>query len=121
MYVCTYVICTLYVRTHVYVHVHTSTVKPDLPRDYEEQTWTKLREAILAVQRQKHISYSLEELYQAVENMCSYSMAAKLYDKLRTECEDHVKSLVPVFQQYPQLTIYPCRCHWGGGGGGVRH
>ena len=47
---------------------------------------------------------SLEELYQAVENMCSHRMAAKLYDSLRVECERHVRSLAPVFRQYP-LTV----------------
>ena len=56
---------------------------------------------IVAVQLQRSISYSLEELYQAVENMCSHKMAANLYSNLRRECDHHVQSLVPKFNQYP--------------------
>lgn len=74
-------------------------IKPDLPENYEVQTWEKLRVAIRAVHTQQPISYSLEELYQAVENMCSHRMAAKLYDNLRVECERHVQSLAPGFRQ----------------------
>ncbi|CAI8003654.1 Cullin-4A [Geodia barretti] len=74
-------------------------VKPDLPENYEAETWSKLAEVIVAVQLQRSISYSLEELYQAVENMCSHKMAANLYSNLRRECDHHVQSLVPKFNQ----------------------
>ena len=76
-------------------------VKPDLPENYEAETWSKLGEVIVAVQLQRSISYSLEELYQAVENMCSHKMAANLYSNLRREGDRHVQSLVPKFNQYP--------------------
>ena len=76
-------------------------VKADLPENYEVETWKKLGEAILAIQRKCSISYSLEELYQGVQNMCSYNMGAQLYTNLKTECERHVRSLAPTFQQYP--------------------
>lgn len=66
--------------------------KPKLPENYQQETWERLREAIVAIQTSKSIKSSLEELYQAVENMCSHKMAAQLYDKLRQLCEDHVKS-----------------------------
>ena len=66
--------------------------------------------AIHAVHNEQPISYSLEELYQAVENMCSHKMAAKLYDSLREECEKHVKLLVPVFRQYPDSLSCVCVC-----------
>ena len=88
-------------------------VKPDLPENYESETWKKLGEVVLAIQTQCSISYSLEELYQAVENMCSHKMAAKLYSNLRVECERHVQSLVPCFQQYPSchvLFLSTCTC-----------
>ena len=74
-------------------------VKADLPENYSEQAWKKLKEAIKAVHHQQPISYSLEELYQAVENMSSHKMAAKLYDSLRVELEGHVTSLSPVFRE----------------------
>lgn len=48
--------------------------KPNLPENYQETTWSKLREAVIAIQTSKAIAYSLEELYQAVENMCSHKV-----------------------------------------------
>lgn len=63
--------------------VFTCTVeKPKLPENYEEQTWEKLKEAVIAIQTSKSIRYSLEELYQAVENMCNHKMASHLYHNL---------------------------------------
>lgn len=82
-----------------------STVKPNLPENYEAETWSKLAQVIVAVQLQRSISYSLEELYQAVENMCSHKMATNLYTNLRMECDRHVLSLVPKFNQYPTPKI----------------
>lgn len=48
--------------------------KPNLPDNYQEHTWSKLREAVVAIQTSTAIAYSLEELYQAVENMCSHKV-----------------------------------------------
>lgn len=48
--------------------------KPNLPENYQETTWCKLREAVVAIQTSRSIDYSLEELYQAVENMCSHKV-----------------------------------------------
>lgn len=59
-----------------------STEKPKLPDNYQEQTWDKLKEAVVAIQTSKSIRYSLEELYQAVENMCNHKMASTLYINL---------------------------------------
>ena len=88
-----------------------SVVKPDLPENYESETCKKLREVIIAIQLQRSISYSLEELYQAVENMCSHKMAASLYSNLRVECERHIQSLVPVFERYPfKFLPHTCTC-----------
>ena len=81
------------------IHTHCDTVKADLPENYGKEAWEKLKQAIHAVHHQEHISYSLEELYQAVENMCSHKMAARLYDSLRVELEGHVTSLSPVFRE----------------------
>ncbi len=85
-------------------------VKPDLPENYERQTWDKLREAICAVHTETPISYSLEELYQAVENMCSHRLAAQVYENLRRECERHVRSLLPTFQRYFPHPPSQCGC-----------
>ena len=76
------------------------TVKPNLPKGFEEQTLVKLEEAVSAIHSCSCISYSLEELYQAVENMCSHKMAGKLYEHLTEKCEKHIK------QRLPKLTLY---------------
>ncbi|XP_017126436.1 cullin-4A [Drosophila elegans] len=65
--------------------------KPTLPDNYSEDTYVKLEEAVIAIQLSKPIKYSLEELYQAVVNMCSHKMDAQLYSKLKELTEQHVK------------------------------
>ncbi|XP_055919720.1 cullin-4A [Eupeodes corollae] len=72
-------------------------LKPTLPENYSEKTCEKLQEAVLAIQLSKPIQYSLEELYQAVENMCSHKMDAQLYAKLTALTENHVKKNVDSF------------------------
>ncbi|KAK0048820.1 cullin-4A [Biomphalaria pfeifferi] len=49
--------------------------KPSMPANFQEVTWEKLQGAVDAIHSSCSIRYSLEELYQAVENMCSYKMA----------------------------------------------
>ncbi|XP_030031725.1 cullin-4A isoform X2 [Manduca sexta] len=71
--------------------------KPNLPENYQETTWGKLREAVIAIQTSKAITYSLEELYQAVENMCSHKMASQLYVNLTNLVEAHVKANIEQF------------------------
>ncbi|KAK7475514.1 hypothetical protein BaRGS_00033270 [Batillaria attramentaria] len=68
--------------------------KPQIPENFEEETWLKLAEAVGAIQRSCAIRYSLEELYQAVENMCSYKMAAGLYQHLQNACQKHFLKLM---------------------------
>lgn len=38
--------------------------KPKLPSDFEEATWSKLRDAVQAVHAKRAVSCSLEELYR---------------------------------------------------------
>ncbi|KAG7310387.1 Cullin-4B [Plutella xylostella] len=70
---------------------------PNLPENYQETTWSKLKEAVIAIQTSKAIDYSLEELYQAVENMCSHKMASQLYVNLTNLVEAHVKANIEQF------------------------
>ncbi|XP_031622090.1 cullin-4B [Contarinia nasturtii] len=72
-------------------------VKPTLPDNYQEKTWEKLQKAVVAIQTSKSIEYSLEELYQAVENMCSHKMDSQLYTKLTALTESHVKLNIKTF------------------------
>lgn len=66
--------------------------KPSLPENYQEETWSKLRRAVHAIHTSSSINESLEELYKAVENMCSHHMGSTVYVRLREECELHVQS-----------------------------
>uniref|UniRef100_A0A8C9U9B7 Cullin 4B n=1 Tax=Scleropages formosus TaxID=113540 RepID=A0A8C9U9B7_SCLFO len=68
--------------------------KPKLPENYTDETWQKLREAVEAIQNSTSIKYNLEELYQAVENLCSHKISAKLYKQLRAVCEEHIKAQI---------------------------
>ncbi|XP_033948791.1 cullin-4B isoform X1 [Pseudochaenichthys georgianus] len=73
--------------------------KPKLPENYTQETWQKLKEAVEAIQNSTSIKYNLEELYQAVENLCSHKISAKLYKQLRAVCEDHIKSQIEQFRE----------------------
>lgn len=71
--------------------------KPKLPDNYQEETWEKLKEAVVAIQTSKSIRYGREELYQAVQNMCSHKMAPTLYANLSSLTEKHVKANIMQF------------------------
>lgn len=73
--------------------------KPKLPDNYTDETWQKLKEAVEAIQNSTSIKYNLEELYQAVENLCSYKISANLYKQLRQVCEDHIKAQIHQFRE----------------------
>ncbi|NXV15105.1 CUL4A protein, partial [Cepphus grylle] len=84
--------------------------RPKLPDNYTQDTWQKLHEAVGAIQSSISIKYNLEELYQAVENLCSYKVSATLYKQLRQVCEDHVKAQILQFREYPFLLVFLNRC-----------
>uniref|UniRef100_A0A8D3DC92 Cullin-4A n=1 Tax=Scophthalmus maximus TaxID=52904 RepID=A0A8D3DC92_SCOMX len=75
--------------------------RPKLAENYTEDTWLKLRDAVGAIQNSTSIKYNLEELYQAVENLCSYKVSPTLYKQLRQVCEDHVQAQIQQFREYP--------------------
>uniref|UniRef100_A0A8C1PDW7 Cullin 4A n=1 Tax=Cyprinus carpio TaxID=7962 RepID=A0A8C1PDW7_CYPCA len=81
----------------MYVRVSCLVCVPDRPKltdSYTEDTWMKLRDAVSAIQNSTSIKYNLEELYQAVENLCSYKVSPLLYKQLRQVCEDHVQAQI---------------------------
>uniref|UniRef100_A0A8C1DQU6 Cullin 4A n=1 Tax=Cyprinus carpio carpio TaxID=630221 RepID=A0A8C1DQU6_CYPCA len=75
--------------------------RPELTDSYTEDTWIKLRDAVSAIQNSTSIKYNLEELYQAVENLCSYKVSPVLYKQLRQVCEDHIQAQIHQFREYP--------------------
>lgn len=82
-------------------------VKPQLSGDFLPQTWEKLREAVISIQNSKPAGTSLEELYQAVQNLCSNQMASTVYMKLRELTDNHVSTVVLQFlhPNYDNLTF----------------
>uniref|UniRef100_A0A671KIA7 Cullin-4A n=1 Tax=Sinocyclocheilus anshuiensis TaxID=1608454 RepID=A0A671KIA7_9TELE len=79
--------------------------QPKLTDSYTEDTWMKLRDAVSAIQNSTSIKYNLEELYQAVENLCSYKVSPVLYKQLRQVCEDHVQAQIHQFREYPSSSL----------------
>nr|XP_057944597.1 cullin-4A [Doryrhamphus excisus] len=73
--------------------------RPKLAENYTEDTWLKLRDAVSAIQNSTSIKYNLEELYQAVENLCSYKVSPTLYKQLRQVCEEHVQAQIHQFRE----------------------
>ncbi|KAG2482358.1 hypothetical protein HYH03_018708 [Edaphochlamys debaryana] len=69
-------------------------VKPELPANFEEVTWAKLKDCVVAVHCKRPVSNSLEELYTAVQDMCLHKMADKLYSRLQQECDTHISAHV---------------------------
>ena len=65
--------------------------KPALPDNFEERSIAKLRRAVVAIQKAERIDTSLEELYQAVENLCNHGKAEQVYANLRDLVEAHVQ------------------------------
>ena len=60
---------------------------PKPPPDFEDSTWERLRAAVRAVCAREAVSDSLESLYRAVEDLCAMKMGARLYERLRDECD----------------------------------
>uniref|UniRef100_A0A8C2KLI3 Cullin-4A n=1 Tax=Cyprinus carpio TaxID=7962 RepID=A0A8C2KLI3_CYPCA len=79
--------------------------RPELTDSYTEDTWIKLRDAVSAIQNSTSIKYNLEELYQAVENLCSYKVSPVLYKQLRQVCEDHIQAQIHQFREYPSSVM----------------
>ncbi|KAI8820589.1 ubiquitin-protein ligase, cullin 4 [Fimicolochytrium jonesii] len=67
-------------------------VKPKLPENYVANTWSRLEQAVRAIHSQQSIPDSLEELYQACENLCYHKKADELYGNLRALCDGHAQA-----------------------------
>ncbi|KAK3844857.1 MAG: cullin-4B [Linnemannia gamsii] len=70
------------------------TVTPQLPENYEIETWKVLQEAVRAIQESRPVQSSLEELYKTCENLCHQKYADSTYNRLKAEVERHVKTVV---------------------------
>lgn len=52
-------------------------VTPKLPEAFEDDSWAKLEAALLAVHNKQPTALSREELYRAVEDLCTWKMAER--------------------------------------------
>mmetsp|Transcript_17124 Transcript_17124/g.35635 ORF Transcript_17124/g.35635 Transcript_17124/m.35635 type:complete len:718 (-) Transcript_17124:1587-3740(-) len=70
-------------------------VQPTVDPKLFEDTWENvLRVAVNAVQGSRGTSYSYEELYGKVEDICRQKNAVLLYSKLEQECNLHISSQI---------------------------
>ncbi|CAN6465251.1 unnamed protein product [Victoria cruziana] len=81
--------------------------KPKVPTNFEEDTWSVLKSAIAAVFLKQPVSCSLEDLYQAVSNLCLHKMGGSLYGRIMKECESHISAtLESLVGQSPDLVVF---------------
>lgn len=70
--------------------------KSVIPDNYQVQAFKKLHEYVIALQNRNFIDYSLEELYQAVEDLCNNNSAELLYNTLVLDIESHIRKILEV-------------------------
>ncbi|KAK4271848.1 hypothetical protein QN277_020479 [Acacia crassicarpa] len=81
--------------------------KPTLPPNFEEHTWAKLKSAICAIFLKQPDSCDLENLYQAVNDLCLHKMGGSLYQRIEKECESHISAaLQSLVGQSPDLGVF---------------
>ncbi|KAG2184596.1 hypothetical protein INT43_000505 [Umbelopsis isabellina] len=81
-------------------------VKPQLPPNYENETWGRLKRAVHAIHNHEKVPESLEMLYKSCENLCHHKMADRLYTRLREECANHVKEELDKLSSNQTTGIY---------------
>jgi cullin-4 len=64
------------------------------PRAYFDTVWEKLDKSLSAVYQGSRVTYSLEELYKGVENVCRQGFAEELSGRLEQRARSHVKDAV---------------------------
>ncbi|CAK9293703.1 unnamed protein product [Gordionus sp. m RMFG-2023] len=72
--------------------------KPDTHNNYQPEIMNKLKNAIMAVNENRAVKCTLEELYQGVEILCAQNMAPQLYQELKTICENYVLSNIEKYK-----------------------
>ena len=65
-----------------------------IPENFEQLTWDKLHQAIIAIQQNRSIACSREDLYQSVEELCKWKLADRLYGRLEKCCDLHITNTI---------------------------
>ncbi|KAF2205653.1 Cullin-domain-containing protein [Delitschia confertaspora ATCC 74209] len=66
------------------------------PQKYLEQEWAKLDKALDQIFKREDYTFSLEELYRGVENLCRQKHAKEVCEKLRKKCGGFLGGVVKV-------------------------
>ncbi|KAG2378507.1 hypothetical protein C9374_008146 [Naegleria lovaniensis] len=70
------------------------TIKPTVDENFEEETWNKLKSAVIAIQQKQLISIGQEELYQLCSDLCRHKKHESTYNKLKELCSQNIESIV---------------------------
>jgi cullin-4 len=74
---------------------------PTLSENFHIETWLKLQSAVSALFRNSAVSYSLEELFQFVNNLCLHQKTKWLFETLQEECKRHISNSIRVLRDFP--------------------
>ncbi|KAJ4460321.1 putative ABC transporter F family member 1 [Paratrimastix pyriformis] len=81
--------------------------KPHLSATFEEDRWRSLHESVLAIQANKPIGYSEEELYRCVEDLCLNKLAPVTYQRLEQLCDAHIRNeIYSLLNKSPEPTEF---------------
>lgn len=61
---------------------------------YLEQTWRQLDAALTTIFAEAPITFSMEDMYRGVENLCRQGRARNVYEKLAERCRSHINKTV---------------------------
>ncbi|KAF0973699.1 hypothetical protein FDP41_007086 [Naegleria fowleri] len=70
------------------------TIKPTVDENFEEETWNKLKSAVIAIQQKQSISIGQEELYQLCSDLCRHKKYESTFNKLKELCSQNIESIV---------------------------
>lgn len=81
--------------------------RPKLPENFRDANWENLSEAVHAIQDERTVSASLEQLYRNVEDVCMQNHADWLYNRLEEECDIHASKTLELITSWLSLEAMP--------------
>eukprot|EP00871_Galdieria_phlegrea_P005046 jgi/Galph1/5542/GphlegSOOS_G4136.1 len=89
---------------------------PKVSERFAQEVWTHyLREAVKAIHNATPVSFSYEELYRKVEDVCLQKMGSILFQNLQEEVEQHVSDQIQSLQGHshePQIFLSSMNRVW---------
>lgn len=73
--------------------------RPRVPENFQSDNWNRLENAVKAIHTSQSTSYSLEELYRAVSDLCLHGLSRDLYEKLYMLCDAHAALMISGLSQ----------------------